>query len=125
MRKAWLFLMVCCVPTMLLAGCSGEDDLEARKKKVADLKAQLRQAYTDVEEFQNSPEFKDATTATFKAQKALVMAKRSKDEGQIEEAQAALEEAESAAKEIFAKKDQLDKEVLRLRDKILDLGGKP
>jgi hypothetical protein len=126
MRIALALILAGLLPTMLfIGGCSGEDAKAAKQKKLKESKEQLRQVYTQIEEFQNSPEFKDATTASFKAQKELVMAKRSKDESRIADAQSALEEAAAAGNLIFAKKDQLDTEKNRLRDKVLDLGGKP
>jgi chromosome segregation ATPase len=110
---------------LLIAACSGEDAKAAKKQKIKGLKEQLRAANARIDEFQNSPEFKDATTASFKAQAALLGAKRSKDEARIEAAQAAYDDAAAAGKEVFARQEQLNKEMRDLRDKILDLGGTP
>ena len=126
MRNALALIMALLIPSLIcLGGCSGEDKKAARQQKIKDLKEQLRQVYTQIDDFQNSPEYKDATTASYKAQAALIGAKKRGDEAAIEEAQATYDEAAAVAKDVFAKKDMLDKEKNRLRDKIIDLGGTP
>jgi chromosome segregation ATPase len=118
--RTTLAMLACLV---LFAACGGDDDGEARKAKIANLRKQYQALNAEFAE--KSVAWLVVRNALIPARSAMLHAKKSEDEGAAAAAKQAFEEAQAAASDVIQQEQALQGRIRDLKDEIKRLGGKP
>ncbi len=127
--RTYGLVSICLLLLVGLSACGNEDEINAKLTELKDLRAKLKAVNTEFST--KHPERQKILDSVIPAKGKLMAAKRSEDKGRIEEAQAAFDDAEAAAKVVLDAENDLKRQITELKDKvakvekqILKLGGK-